>query len=848
VTDMSRPSHRMFRPLTALAAALAVFGAALALASAPPAAQAAPEGIHKIEHVVMIMQENRSYDTYFGTYPGGNGIPRGVCVPDPLRGGCDKPFYDGEVKNAGGPHGAGAATADIDGGKMDGFVAQAENAGCAETGGCGKCTSEPTSCGLDVMGYHDARDIPNYWTYAKDFVLQDDMYASAASWSLPEHLYLVSGWSAVCSNAEPENPLTCASSLSPITPAKTWSHPLEPGKTQYPWTDITYALHKAGVSWRYYIHEGSEPDCEDDEAVTCGKVKLEVKTPGIWNPLPDFTDVKAGGQEGNVEPLPKFYTAANQAGTCGLPKVSWIVPSAEVAEHPPSPVAKGQAYVTTLINTIMRSPCWGSTAVFVSWDDWGGFYDHVVPPSVDGNGYGLRVPGLVISPYAKTGYVDHQQLSHDAYLKFIEDDFLSGERLNPSTDGRPDARPDVREESPGLGDLANDFDFDQPPNSPQLLSPHPSPGPASQPPGSAPEAPTLTARAASSITQTSATLNATIDPNGSSVSTCTFEYGTSVFYESSVPCQPEPGSGEVAVAVSASIQGLSPATNYHYRVVAANAIASAQTGDQAFTTLAPVPVITSVSPNAGLQAGGTTVRIEGAFLAGTTAVRFGAAPATSFEVNSDGSLTAVAPSGTGQVDVSATSSGGTSEASSADMFTYVPKGPAPKITAVSPASGPAAGGTSVTVAGGGFTGVTSVRFGASAASFVTQSSTSLTAISPAASAGKVDVTVTTPNGTSSLGSGDRFTYGPPTVVGVSPKSGPTGGGTSVTVSGTGFAPGAGATTFKFGSVLASSVQCSTITTCAVVSPPRKAGAAEVRATVAGQTSLANPPGDTFTFE
>ena len=93
----------------------------------------------------------------------------------------------------------------------------------------------------------------------------------------------------------------------------------------------------------------------------------------------------------------------------------------------------------------MNGPEWKSTAIFVAWDDWGGFYDHVPPPTVDQNGYGLRVPGLVISPYAKRGYIDHQTLSFDAYAKFIEDDFLDGQRLDPKTDGRPDPRPDVRE-------------------------------------------------------------------------------------------------------------------------------------------------------------------------------------------------------------------------------------------------------------------------------------------------------------------------------------------------------------------------------------------------------------------
>jgi phospholipase C len=137
-------------------------------------------------------------------------------------------------------------------------------------------------------------------------------------------------------------------------------------------------------------------------------------------------------------------------------------------------VAAGQAYVTSVINAVMRSPDWSSTAIFLSWDDWGGFYDHVVPPTVDINGYGLRVPGLVISPYARRGFIDHRTLSHDAYLKFIEDDFLGAERIDPATDGRPDARPDVREAVPALGDLSADFNFNQRPAPPFILPPHPA--------------------------------------------------------------------------------------------------------------------------------------------------------------------------------------------------------------------------------------------------------------------------------------------------------------------------------------------------------------------------------------
>jgi phospholipase C len=249
----------------------------------------------------------------------------------------------------------------------------------------------------------------------------------------------------------------------------------------YSWTDLTYLLHKENVSWSYYVQSGIQPDCDDnpdETAAGCAPVKQGAGTPSIWNPLPDFTDVKEDGQLGDIKNLSSFYTAAEQ-GT--LPAVSWIAPAQVNSDHPPANLATGQAYVTNLINTIMRGPDWDSTAIFLTWDDWGGFYDHVIPPMVDQNGYGLRVPALVISPYARPGYIDHQVLSFDAYNKFIEDDFLGGARLNPATDGRPDPRPDVREDEAILGDLIADFNFSQPPRPPVLLSTHPAPGPASTP-------------------------------------------------------------------------------------------------------------------------------------------------------------------------------------------------------------------------------------------------------------------------------------------------------------------------------------------------------------------------------
>ena len=186
--------------------------------------------------------------------------------------------------------------------------------------------------------------------------------------------------------------------------------------------------------------------------------------------------MKADNQLGNIQSVANFYQAAR---TGDLPAVSWVVPSGAVSEHPPGLVSAGQSYVTSLVNAVMRSRDWDSTAIFLAWDDWGGFYDHVPPPAVDQNGYGLRVPALVISPYARQGLVDHQTLSFDAYVKFIEDDFLGGARIDPATDGRPDPRPDVREKAAQLGNLVSDFDFDQRPRPPVLLPTHPPPGPAS---------------------------------------------------------------------------------------------------------------------------------------------------------------------------------------------------------------------------------------------------------------------------------------------------------------------------------------------------------------------------------
>jgi phospholipase C len=451
---------------------------AQAATSAPPpgrwlAPATADGGIHAIKHVVMIMQENRSFDSYFGTFPGADGIPMRdghptTCESEGPGLPCVYPYVNHRDSEAGGPHGRTNFLRDLDGGRMDGFLRQAIT-------GRQQC-ADPTDPACingrtpyDVLGYHTASDIPNYWAWARHFVLQDHMFEPVRSWSLPEHLYGVSEWSAKCTTNAPRSCHNDIEQSNDSPPTWTGDAAALPKRPIFAWTDLTWLLHKHHVSWGYFVKQGSEPDCATGTA-TCSSIAQGPHTPGIWNPLPEFTDVRRDHQLGNIQDTSRFLARAS-AGT--LPAVSWVIPSDRLSEHPPNRISSGQSYVTRLIDTVMSGPDWNSTAIFLAWDDWGGFADHVVPPHVDGNGFGFRVPGLVISPYARRGYVDHQTLSFDSYIRFIEDDFLGGQRLDPATDGRPDPRPDVREDDPLLGNLLRDFDFSQPPQPPVLRPRHP---------------------------------------------------------------------------------------------------------------------------------------------------------------------------------------------------------------------------------------------------------------------------------------------------------------------------------------------------------------------------------------
>jgi hypothetical protein len=254
-----------------------------------------------------------------------------------------------------------------------------------------------------------------------------------------------------------------------------------------------------------------------------------------------------------------------------------------------------------------------------------------------------------------------------------------------------------------------------------------------------------------------------------------------------------------------------------------------------------LPTIASVSPNEGREAGGTPVTITGTNFTGATAVKFGSANAKSFKVNSETSITAVSPAGTGTVNVTVTTAGGTSKEVPADQFNYIPP---PTVTEVSPKQGPTSGGTTVTIKGSNLSGATSVQFGSSPASVEAVSETSITAVAPAGTAGVADVRVTTPGGTSAIVPADQFSYvPPPTVMEVSPKEGPTTGGTTVTITGTNLGS---ASAVNFGTTKAASFMINPERTIITAVSPAGTGTVNVTVTTAGGTSK-EVPADQFNY-
>jgi hypothetical protein len=209
----------------------------------------------------------------------------------------------------------------------------------------------------------------------------------------------------------------------------------------------------------------------------------------LFNPTPAYAWVNAQGPDYLALHNPSLDQLLVDIEGGTLPQVSWVVPASNYTEHPPNSITAGMEYVTSIVNAVMQSQYWSNTAIFIAWDDWGGFYDHVVPPIVDRNptvtpiqGFGIRVPGLLVSAYARAGMVDHAVLSFDSYATFFEDLFMNSERLDPVALGEPDSRPTIRDEvtmatypdgtTTPIGKLIDEFDFTQAPLPPLVLSTH----------------------------------------------------------------------------------------------------------------------------------------------------------------------------------------------------------------------------------------------------------------------------------------------------------------------------------------------------------------------------------------
>ena len=359
----------------------------------------------------------------------------------------------------------------------------------------------PTKCSFQ---YVDPKATPTIYPYlymAQKFGWANRMFQTNQGPSAPAHQFLFAGTSAPTAADDAnavfvaENPINGSGCLAPldetyplIDPARAprtydlLNSPL--GTVCFSHPTMASLLDTHRYHWRYYT-EGHPNDHTSTSIWTAPNWIQE-----ICQPNSTFTACTGQQWLNNVDVNPP--DVLHDIQNCNLVNMVWVIPKGQYSDHPAvqGGADGGPAWVANIVNAVSSSPCldhvngapvpyWQDTAIVVTWDDWGGFYDHVVPPTVDQNGYGLRVPGLVISPYARRGYIDHQVLSFDAYVKFIEDDFLSGQRLDPKTDGRPDRRPTVRENVSQLGNLAADFDFAQTPRPPLVLPLNPPPGPPS---------------------------------------------------------------------------------------------------------------------------------------------------------------------------------------------------------------------------------------------------------------------------------------------------------------------------------------------------------------------------------
>jgi phospholipase C len=281
------------------------------------------------------------------------------------------------------------------------------------------------------MGHYDNYMLPYYWTYASNYVLFDNFFESVLSFSLPAHLYLIS--------------------------AQSGGYVKGTVPKVFNFTTIMEELTNSTISWKYYYGTNLPGAGIVNESELMAHDAPESTFNDYVDPLPHMKGIMNSTLLSYNVNGSEFYTDV-QSGT--LPQVSWIVPAEAVSEHPTASPEVGQKYVVTLVNTIMQSQYWNHTAIFIAWDDWGGFYDHVPPTQVDQYGLGFRVPVLLISPYARQGYISHTQYEHSSYLAFIENQFNLTRLTNRDT---------------MANSFYGEFDFSQPPRQPLILNPNSPP-------------------------------------------------------------------------------------------------------------------------------------------------------------------------------------------------------------------------------------------------------------------------------------------------------------------------------------------------------------------------------------
>jgi phospholipase C len=380
-----------------------------------------PAGFKKIKHLIWIIQENHSFDNYFGTFPGADGIPSGTCLPVlPGSSRCVKPFHitatNLPICDLG--HEWQVAHAAYDNGRMDGFV-----------------WAEGTNY---TMGYYDQRDLPNYWAYARHYTLCDRYFSSFLGPSLQNHLYTVAAQDGGITAPMPHTLKQVERALD--------------DPDGFSFASTVTLFNKTKLDWKYYNETKPLPPGVSRDVGINDQFYPDPKRFWIWNPLPGFKAVRDNPADmARLVPLGQYFEDLKR-GT--LPQVAWIVPDTEDSEHPPEPIAQGMWYVTRLINALMQSRYWKDSAIVLTWDDYGGFYDHVEPPFVDAYGYGPRVPTIVISPYAKPGYISHETYDFTSVLKFIEERW--GQTYLTARDHY-------------ALDLRDCFDFNQAPNPPLVI-------------------------------------------------------------------------------------------------------------------------------------------------------------------------------------------------------------------------------------------------------------------------------------------------------------------------------------------------------------------------------------------